>query len=320
MGLNMRNSVLLAKLETTPGVDATPTGALNAILAKAVNVSPLEQDSVQRDLQRPYFGNDEQIPVGTRIAITFEVELAGAGTAGDAPAYSPLLLACAHSETITMSADATPVPIDARYKPITESPDAQKTVTMIYNLDGVQHKALYCKGTVSFAFDARGIPVMRFAFTGLYADVVDASVVGVDFSAFIKPKSVNYRDTPSCTYFGQSIVVQSLSLDVGLQVVYRNLIGFEGVRITDRAARGALSFEYQKVIQYNWFQKVKNNESGALNLVHGTVAGNIIELDAPNVQPTGPTISDSDGTAMLNLNLNYNPTEAGNDEYELIVR
>lgn len=312
MGLNMRNSVLLAKLEITPGVDATPTGAMNAILAKAINVSPLEQDSVQRDLQRPYFGNDEQIPVGTRIGITFEVELAGAGTAGDAPAYGPLLLACAHSETIDLT--------DVRYKPVTQSPDAQKTVTMIYNLDGVQHKALYCKGSVSFAFDARGIPVMRYAFVGLYADVVDAAVTGVDFSAFIKPKSVNYRDTPSCTYFEQPIVVQSCSLDAGLQVVYRNLIGFEGVRITDRAARGALSFEYQKVATYNWFQKVKNNESGPLNLVHGTVAGNIVELDAPNVQPTGPTISDSDGTAMLNLNLNYNPTEAGNDEYELIIR
>lgn len=313
MGLNMRNSVLLAKLETTYGVDATPTGALNAMLAKAVNVSPLEQDAVQRDLQRPYFGNDEQIPVGTRIAITFEIELAGSGAEGDAPAYGPLLLACAHSETINAL-------VDVRYKPITVSPDDQDSVTLIYNLDGVQHKALGCKGTVSFAFDARGVPVMRFAFTGLYADVVDAAVTGVDFSAFIKPKSVNYRDTPSCTYFGQPIVVQSCSLDVGLQVVYRNLIGFEGVRITDRAARGALSFEYQKVIQYNWFQKVKNNESGPLNLVHGTVAGNIIELTAPNVQPTGPTISDSDGTAMLNLNLNYNPTEAGNDEYELIVR
>ena len=34
MGLNMRNSVLLAKLEVTYGVDATPTGALNAMLAR----------------------------------------------------------------------------------------------------------------------------------------------------------------------------------------------------------------------------------------------------------------------------------------------
>jgi len=310
MGLNMRNSVLLAKLEVTYGVDATPTGALNAMLAKAVNVSPLEQDSVQRDLVRPYFGNDEQIPVGTRIAISFEVELAGAGAAGDAPAYGPLLQACAHSETIEAL-------VDVRYKPITSN---QKSVTMIYNLDGVQHKALGCKGSAAFALDARGIPVMRYTFTGLYADVVDAAVADVDFSSFLKPKSVNYRDTPSCTYFGQNIVVQSLSLDAGLQVVYRNLIGFEGVNITDRAARGALSFEYQKVATYNWFQKIKDGDSGALNLVHGLTEGNIVELAAPNVQPTGPTISDSDGIAMLNLNLNYNPTEAGNDEYELIIR
>lgn len=317
MGLNMRNSVLLAKLEANYGVDATPTGALNAILAKGVNVSPLEQDSVQRDLVRPYFGNDEQIPVGTRIAISFEVELAGAGAAGTVPAYDPLLQACAHSQTITMNAAVPPAAIDVRYKPITTN---LKSNTLIYNLDGVQHKAVGCRGSVAFAFDARGIPVMRYSMTGLYADVVDAAVVGADFSSFIKPKSVNYRDTPSCTYFGQNIVVQSLSLDVGLQVVYRNLIGFEGVNITDRAARGAVSFEYQKVATYNWFQKIKNGDSGALSLVHGTTAGNIVELTAPSVQPTGPTISDSDGVAMLNLNLNYNPTGAGNNEYELIVR
>lgn len=309
MGLNLRNSVVLAALESTYGTDATPTGAANAVLAKNVQVSPLEQDSVQRDLVRPYFGNDEQIPVGTRISMQFEVELAGSGAAGVAPAYGPLLQACAMDETVDLA--------DVRYTPVSSN---FKSLTLVYNLDGVRHKAIGCRGTVVFAFDARGIPVMRFSFIGLYANVVDATVSGVDFSAFKKPKSVNYRDTPSCSLFGQSVVMQSLSLDVGMQVVYRNLVGFEGVNLTDRAARGAISFEYTKVATYDWFANIKAGNSGAISLVHGLTEGNIVELSASNVQITTPSIGDSDGIAMLNLNLNYNPTEAGNDEFELIVR
>lgn len=310
MNLSMNKSVLLAKTEGTYNVDAAPTGALNAILAINLTVTPLEQESQQRNLVRPYMGNDEQIPVGTKVSISFEVEASGAGAAGDVPAYGILLTSSGMEEEIT-------VDTDVRYKPISS---AFKSLTMIYNLDGVSHKCTGARGSVELTFPAKGVPRYKFTFVGLYADVVDANVVGVDYSAFIKPLAVNKRNTPTSTLFGQAIVTQSLSLDVGMTVAYRNLVGYEGVDLTDRASRGKILFQYTKVATYNWFAAIKAGNSGALSFVHGLTAGNIVEIAASNVQIINPSISDSDGTAMLGLDLNYNPTEAGNDEFEIIVR
>ena len=95
-----RLRTLLAKMQPTSGVDSVPTGAANAILCRNLDVSPIEGGTVARDLIRGFFGNSEQLTVAVFSKITFEVELAGSGTAGTAPAYGPLLRACAFSETI----------------------------------------------------------------------------------------------------------------------------------------------------------------------------------------------------------------------------
>ena len=61
--------LVLAKVETTQFTDATPTAALNAILAKDLKVTPLKVQSEARNLMRPYFGNSEQIPVVEEAAV-----------------------------------------------------------------------------------------------------------------------------------------------------------------------------------------------------------------------------------------------------------
>lgn len=104
MPLLQRKRVILAKIESSYGVDPTPTGAANAILVRNLNVTPQEADFSDRDLVRPYLGRSEQLPSAIRGMVDFEVELAGAGTAGAAPGYGPLMRACGFSETLLASA------------------------------------------------------------------------------------------------------------------------------------------------------------------------------------------------------------------------
>ena len=52
----IRKMVILAKIETTRGVDATPTGA-NAMVVSNVTITPLEGDEAEHDYVRPHFGN-----------------------------------------------------------------------------------------------------------------------------------------------------------------------------------------------------------------------------------------------------------------------
>lgn len=95
-----RKRSILAKIEGTYGTDPVPTGAANAILVRNLNINPLAATVVGRALIRPFLGEVDHLNANTHVGIDMEVEVTGAGTAGTAPAYGPLLRACGLSETI----------------------------------------------------------------------------------------------------------------------------------------------------------------------------------------------------------------------------
>lgn len=103
MVLLTRKRLILAKTEATYGTDSSPAGT-DAILVKELEITPIEADVVSRDLIRPYLGNSDQLLANTRVSITFQVELAGSGTAATAPRFSSLLKACGMAETTTATA------------------------------------------------------------------------------------------------------------------------------------------------------------------------------------------------------------------------
>ena len=92
MSLKTRKRLLRAKIESTYGTDPTPAGT-DAVLVRSLEVTPLQSDVVERELIRPYFGNFEQLLANQHVEITFEVELAGSGTAGTAPKWGPIFRA-----------------------------------------------------------------------------------------------------------------------------------------------------------------------------------------------------------------------------------
>jgi len=103
--LRLQITSLLAKIESTYGTDPAPTGAANAILLTGKPaLTPIEAVNVQRGIIRPYFGNADVLPSSIYAKLDFEVEIAGSGTAGVAPAWGPLMRACGLSETITAAA------------------------------------------------------------------------------------------------------------------------------------------------------------------------------------------------------------------------
>lgn len=103
MALLTRKRLILAKAESPYGTDSTPDGT-DAVLVRTLEITPIEADVVSRDLIRPYLGNSDQLLANTRVSITFEVELAGSGTAATAPRFSSLLKACGMAETTTAAA------------------------------------------------------------------------------------------------------------------------------------------------------------------------------------------------------------------------
>lgn len=310
-GLLFRNVAVLAKIETTYGTDATPVGTTNAILVSEVTVKPMEMQTVDRKLIRPFLGNSEQLPTQIYNGAEFSVELAGSGTAGTAPAIGTLLRACGFGETIVASTSVT-------YAPVTNN---HESVTLYLNLDGVLHKSLGARGNVSLSLKNNERPMAKFTFSGLFVPVTDAVAGTITLSAWKKPLPCNRINTPTFTLHGYAAGLDDLQIDMANDVQYRALIGGqEYVRIVDRKPKGSVSMEAVKVADKDWWTSIKNATTGVLNMVHGLTAGNILEINAPNVQIHTPSYADQNGIAMLSGQLSLSPGASGNDEISLAFK
>jgi hypothetical protein len=100
----IRNSFILAKSETTFGVDPSPVAA-NAIRVRSIDITPLTGERVERTLLTGYMGATAKTLLTQRHAeVTIEFEWAGSGTAGTAPRFGPLLTASCMAAPTTGSA------------------------------------------------------------------------------------------------------------------------------------------------------------------------------------------------------------------------
>lgn len=304
-----RKLALLAKLDATYGVDPTPSGAANAILATNVTFTPIEGEEVSRDLMLPYLGNSGFQLANTYAKIEFEVEIAGAGAAGTAPAYGPLLRACGMAEVITAGSSVV-------YNPVSGGYDA---VTMYANWDGVRHIMLGGRGNVKLTFTPGKIPRYQFSFMCLHGAITDAALPATTLTAFIEALVVSKANTPTFTIHGASSPGESLTIDLGQKTEGRFLIGYEGIEITDRNATGTAVVEARPLATVNWFAIQKARTRDALQLIHGTEAGNIVQVDAPAVQIGKVAQGNTQGILNYSLPLVFCPVN-GNDELTITVK
>lgn len=308
MALKMSNMVLLAMKQTALGTPAAPVPGTNAILCRGLTPQLIKGKFVERNLIRGAKGNYGAIVAGEHRQFEFEVELAGSGAAGTAPKFAPLLLGCDFAETISAG-------VSAVYQPHGAEGDY---ITLFAYLDGMLFKLTDAKGTVSFSLNAEEIPVMKFTYFGKYETPTDVAFpTGMVFTGFQKPLTVGDVNTATFTIAGLDLVTQSFSLDIANQVAWRDLINLAGVRSPDRKPTASAVFEMTKVATKNWAEDVRLGTEMALSIIHGTTAGNKVQIAAPKLQfNQEPSISEADRVAMLNASFAVMPN-AGNDEVVL---
>ncbi|MGE0350947.1 phage tail tube protein [Hydrogenophaga sp.] len=307
----MRNMLVMAKAQVAQGTPATLAAADDAMLVRSAMPSPIKAEFVDRALVRPYMGNSPKLVAGEHAAIEFEMELAGSGAAGTAPAFAPLLLASGFSETILAATHAL-------YEPVTTG---QVYLTLACNLDGLQFLLTDVIADVSCDMNPKGIPVLKFMCMGVYNAYTDTAMpAGADFTAFLKPLTVGRTNTPTFTLHGTTPCVEQFSWALNNENNWRELINCSGARRSDRKPTANAVIELPTAAAKNWGEAVRLGDVGALSVVHGLVAGNIVQIDMPTTTVASePSISDSQGIAMLNLQLDVNPDE-GNDELVLTFK
>lgn len=265
-----RKMAILHKIEATYGTDAAPAAA-DALIASNVTFTPMEGEEVSRDLMLPYLGNQGVILAGIYARIEFDIEVAGAGAAGDVPKFGSILRICGLSETIAASTSVTYAIVE----------DDVEAGSLYFVSDKVQHVMLGCQANLSVSFAPKGIPKFRVTAMGLLGTITDiGSMPAVSQTGWTDPITVSKAAT-AMTLHGWSATAESLSVDLGNKVEARFLIGEENMLISDRSATGTAVVVAKSLATVNWFEIARTRARGGLSLVHGTTAGNIVEVASP---------------------------------------
>ncbi|WP_417726178.1 phage tail tube protein [Roseovarius sp.] len=298
MSLLWRHKVLLAKLETTYGTDAVPTGT-DAILATDVRLSPMQGQDLDRNLDTPHGGPTGTIPVDLHRTISFKVELAGSGAAGTAPRWGRLLRACGCAETVTV---ATSVVYNRVYSNL-------ESVTLHLNIGGTLYAMVGVRGTAAFDVSASGIPYIEFEFTALYVAPADVAQPTPDFSGIPDPLAASDANTPVFTIDGTALVMRSCKLTLANRIEAQFLIGEEEVVLDGHENTFEARVRAVALAAFNPFAMAAAQAKLAVVVEHGKTAGNIVNITAPNAQMQRPEgLEDGQGRKEWPLRLVPLPT------------
>lgn len=314
-----RETTIFAKIESTYGTDSVPTAASNSVLVSNGSVTS-SFSNVNRDLLRGYMGGSEQLAGTESVELSFDVEFAGSGTAGTAPAYGPLLRACGWAETATGG-------VRVEYNPVTPVADS---VTIYYFVSGVRKIAKGCRGSFTVNMGVGERPTLSFKFTGINGSETANTPGTLTLTAWKTPVVVSDPNTADLTLGatytaatptltgGTGYTSRGITVDAGNSVAYTPLLGGESVDIANRDTSASISLDLTAAQEVTFMSTVRANTTQSLGLMHGTTAGNKVMIFAPAAQLTNPKYSDQNGRVMVDFDVRLLPS-AGNDELKLVV-
>ena len=301
-----RKRVILIEAESSYGTDPTPA-ATDVVLVRDLSITPQSSDVVNRDVVRPYLGASEQLLANTKVECTFSVELAGSGAAGTAPRYGSALKACGFSETVVSSTSVTYAPVSSSFS----------SVTIHYNVDGVRHIVTGCRGSFVINASVGEIPSIDFTFTGIYNAPANFSLPAVTYGAQATPLIFKEGNTSGFSLLNFSAALMNITMDVGNTIVYRELVGgTKEVLITDRAVNGSVTIESPRVNPKDYFAAALSeviDGNSTLQFLHGTAAGNKVQLTSTKCNIGDVSYGEADGVTMLEIPYTLVPSAANNE-------
>lgn len=316
-----RNTVIMAKIESTYAVDSVPTANSNAILVRNSSFDPI-YNNTKRELVRPYMGGAEELQ-GTRfLKLTFEVEFAGSGTVGTVPAWGQLLRGCAMSEVIAAGVCVTYAPVSADIE----------SLTIYYYKDGLLKKGTGCRGNVELLMTEGEIPRLKFEFTGIDAGLAVIANPDRTLTAWKPPLLITngnsgdiklgsaYTLATGVISGGTAYISRGLSINLSNSVTQVSMLNAQAVDIKDREVTGSCQFELTAAQESTFLADIYANVLTSLSFEHGTTAGGKVAVFGSTVQRTTPKDVDYEGRMNLGVDLRFTPASSANSELRIICK
>jgi hypothetical protein len=297
--------VIIHKVETTEGTDAAPAVAADAILTRNYAPNVLEMDTRTRNLDLPYFGARPQIPVNLRRGATFEIDMAGSGTAATPPAWMKLNRIAGFDAGVAGASSVIQTPISAAI------PSASQWAW----IDDLLLKTVGARASMGIRVEDDEFPFFTYTVLGR-APLGGESEAAPGTPVYTPWKEPVLASTENTTFTldGYALPLRRMELDSNNDLAFRSLIGPQD-RVTwrNRAWGGRILGELPNLATKNYFGNVRTGATMPLSLIHGNVAGNIVQIAAPKLQIVGIDTPEEDGILMLALDVILQPS-AGNDE------
>lgn len=291
-------AVVLAKKEVTYGTDAVPVAATNGVLTRNYQGKPIDVDRIERNLDSGVYGAQPSAPSNERRSFSYEVELAGSGAAGTAPAWMVLLEGCG------LGAAALSAGVKAEQQ--FAAPGSVTSLTHYDFLQDQRRKAVGCVGTFQLDFSAGALPFATLNWTGLVpvATPFDKTAPGaVTLTQWAQaPLEVNDINT-DFTLDGYAAKMRSWRCDASVTVTPRNLVGSRYIRRGNHSLKSTLMIEAPDIAAKDYIASLRSGARISFLLTHGTVAGNIVEIASAKVQITDITESKEDDIVMFTIEL-----------------
>lgn len=304
-GYDFDKRLLFFKIETTEGTDATPVNT-DAIITRGLTPVAFEADTRVREIDGQYFGARPEAKNVLRGRTSFEVEVAGGGTATTVPPWMKLLRVAGFDAGVAGGSSVVQSPISA----------SVPSATLWDYTDSLKQPLLGARADGKITFEDDQYPFFSFDVMGFPPTTLltDSAPTTPSVAAFQTPILATNANT-TFTLGGFAAELRRLEVTFGSQLAPRSFIGSaDRVKYRNRVMAATATIKAPTLASKDYFAGVRAGTQIALQIIHGTVAGNIVQLDAARCETGVITHSDEDGDVMLTIPLRLIPSSAGNDE------
>jgi len=312
-----RKQLILAKSESSYGVDASPDATSNAVKARvAVPTNPDIQQIVSQNATTTF--SPQLARVGRILnKTTLEFEFTTHGKAGDGDSATPLRLdpffqAAGLIPEYTPETSAGANDGYILYKPSTLNP---VSLTLYAYKDGVLYKYLGAYNNLTFSFTPGELCIMSAEVVGIYSTPTDSTEPAATYDEVLPPICENM----SLQIGSFTPVVRSAELNLNIEIPERLDLnseqGLKGLMIAGREPRLSITLEAVKEAEKAFWTEL---EAGTVNNIQfqlqSTEAGTIL-FNMPKAQILNISHGDDNGILTYELDcILTKDTDAGDDE------
>jgi hypothetical protein len=294
------------KTEVTYGTDPIPTGAANTMQVIEGTVRVVA-DKVTRNLDRTYLGARPFNLVKLRAEFEGQIELCGAAAPGSGTPLDAILRACSFGLTSDPGVSDTFAPVSSSFS----------SSAIYFEWAGLHFKITGFRGSieVSQEIDARTMATVRGMGLIELANVTEASIAGLTYTAFQRPPIVT-KDTWALTVGGVAVNAQSLRWSQGQNPELFHGSEMREVSYTAREITGTLVMFKELFATLNPYTQAGNEATVAMVSTLTGGAGKNLAMSFPAVQFEFPQPTSINGAAGYEIPFTAVPS-AGNDEVTL---